>query len=54
MLYLGSTQDDSCIVRLLNNDTEIEIVRTFPNIAPISDFCLFDYDQQGKVHLNMT
>lgn len=53
LLFISSAQGDPCIVRILpieaNAKYSIEIIHTFSNIGPIVDFCLFDYDQQGKV-----
>lgn len=51
LLYIGSSQGDPCIVRLipqLGGRYTTEILHTFSNLGPIVDFCLFDYDGQGK------
>lgn len=51
LLYIGSTQGDSSLVRLILNDTKrytVETLYTFTNLGPIVDFCLFDYDGHGE------
>ncbi|KAI8328162.1 CPSF A subunit region-domain-containing protein [Choanephora cucurbitarum] len=51
LFFAGSTKADSCVFRLNrapNGRSTIEILNYFYNLAPIVDFCLFDYDQQGK------
>lgn len=51
LLFIGSCQADSCIVRLVPNPARkftVEVIRTFSNLGPIVDFCLFDYDGQGE------
>lgn len=51
LLYIGSCQGDPCIVKLVPNPLRkfvVEVVRTFSNLGPIVDFCLFDYDGQGE------
>ncbi|KAI7899232.1 CPSF A subunit region-domain-containing protein [Cokeromyces recurvatus] len=51
LFYIGSSQADPCIIRLITQGQDkfsIEVLNTFPSLAPILDFCLFDYDQQGK------
>lgn len=53
MLYIGSSQGDPCIAKIHQNPHtgkySTEIMTSFSNLGPIVDFCLFDYDQQGKV-----
>ncbi|RCH97919.1 DNA damage-binding protein 1a, partial [Rhizopus stolonifer] len=50
LFYAGSTKGDSCVFRLNKSHarTSVCILHTFHNLGPIIDFCLFDYDQQGK------
>ncbi|KAI8090511.1 CPSF A subunit region-domain-containing protein [Thamnidium elegans] len=51
LLYIGSTQGDSSIIRLVPNALRkytVEPVSTFLNLGPIVDFCLFDYDGHGE------
>ncbi|KAI8368044.1 mono-functional DNA-alkylating methyl methanesulfonate N-term-domain-containing protein [Blakeslea trispora] len=51
LFFAGSTKADSCVFRLntaSNGRISIDILHHFYNLAPIVDFCLFDYDQQGK------
>lgn len=52
LLYIGSSQGDPCIGRLMATDIpgkyRTDILYSFFNLGPISDFCLFDYDGQGK------
>jgi DNA damage-binding protein 1 len=51
LLYIGSSQGDPCVVRLSPNTAgkyTLDILHTFSNLGPIVDFCLFDYDGQGK------
>ncbi|KAI8336233.1 CPSF A subunit region-domain-containing protein [Chlamydoabsidia padenii] len=49
MLYCGSSQGDSSLGKLnLKTPTSpLEIVDEYPNLAPITDFCLYDLDKQG-------
>jgi DNA damage-binding protein 1 len=51
MLYLGSSQGDSYLARLdiQNLASPLKIVDEYPNLAPITDFCLYDLDKQGRV-----
>lgn len=53
LLFISSAQGDPCVIRLISSGPmakySIEILHTFSNLGPIVDFCLFDYDQQGKV-----
>ncbi|KAI8636915.1 CPSF A subunit region-domain-containing protein [Parasitella parasitica] len=50
LFYIGSSQGDPCVIRLnrLGAKFSVDILHTFSNLGPIVDFCLFDYDQQGK------
>lgn len=50
LFYIGSLQGDPCVIRLnkVGPKFSIDILHTFSNLGPIVDFCLFDYDQQGK------
>lgn len=50
LLYIGSSQGDPCVVQLMQEDRvrTVNTLQTFPNLGPIMDFCLFDYDGQGK------
>ncbi|CAO0790870.1 unnamed protein product [Mucor circinelloides] len=50
LFYIGSLQGDPCVIRLnrIGPKFSIDILHTFSNLGPIVDFCLFDYDQQGK------
>lgn len=50
LFYIGSLQGDPCVIRLnkVGSKFSVETLHTFSNLGPIVDFCLFDYDQQGK------
>ncbi|CAO3619548.1 unnamed protein product [Mucor hiemalis] len=50
LLFIGSSQGDSCVVQLMSHNRirSVKTLQTFPNLGPILDFCLFDYDGQGK------
>ncbi|KAI9468079.1 MAG: CPSF A subunit region-domain-containing protein [Benjaminiella poitrasii] len=51
LFYIGSSQADPCLIRLTMHNRDkfsLETLTVFPSLAPILDFCLFDYDQQGK------
>ncbi|GAA5808539.1 hypothetical protein MFLAVUS_001930 [Mucor flavus] len=51
LLYIGSTQGDSSVIRLVPNALRkytVEPVSSFLNLGPIVDFCLFDYDGHGE------
>jgi DNA damage-binding protein 1 len=51
ILYIGSSQGDPCVIKIVMEGvkrTGIQVLQTFPNLGPILDFCLFDYDGQGK------
>ena len=45
MVFIGSHQGDSQLIRIL--DHEIEVLQTFPNIAPILDFTIMDMGNRG-------
>lgn len=51
MLYLGSSQGDSYMARLdlQNSASPFTVVDEYPNLAPITDFCIYDLDKQGRV-----
>jgi DNA damage-binding protein 1 len=52
MIYIGSAQGDPCIAQIQHDSRTgkytLNIIKSFSNLGPIVDFCLFDYDQQGK------
>ncbi|KAI9026659.1 CPSF A subunit region-domain-containing protein [Phycomyces nitens] len=50
IIYLGSPEGDSCLIKLsgsLDNRVTFEVIEEYPSLAPITDFCLFDLDNQG-------
>jgi DNA damage-binding protein 1 len=52
VVYCGSRQGDSTLIQLKYDPYlkyKIQILQTFENIGPITDFCIFDYNDQGKV-----
>ncbi|RCH91996.1 DNA damage-binding protein 1a, partial [Rhizopus azygosporus] len=52
MFYIGSTHGDSCLIQLVNAATpskySIRVLANYSCLGPIVDFCLFDYNEQGK------
>ncbi|CAO3597924.1 unnamed protein product [Absidia cylindrospora] len=50
MLYLGSPQGDSTLVKIENRDnhSSLTTMDEYPNLGPITDFCLYDLDKQGR------
>ncbi|KAI8100016.1 CPSF A subunit region-domain-containing protein [Halteromyces radiatus] len=50
ILYFGSSQGDSSLARLCTNGkiTTLELIDEYSNLAPITDFCLYDLDKQGR------
>ncbi|KAI8064743.1 CPSF A subunit region-domain-containing protein [Gongronella butleri] len=51
LLYVGSMQGDSKVVKLVSDENarmSINDVQEFANLSPITDFCLFDLDKQGR------
>lgn len=53
--YIGSASGDSQLVQLHNiqNDqgSYLEILEEYPNMAPITDFCIVDLERQGQGQL---
>ncbi|KAF7731208.1 DNA damage-binding protein 1a [Apophysomyces ossiformis] len=50
-VYIGSTQSDSCLLRLQRpglSREQFQIIEEYPSLAPITDFCVFDLDKQGR------
>ncbi|ORZ19050.1 CPSF A subunit region-domain-containing protein [Absidia repens] len=50
MIYLGSPQGDSTLVKIENSDNRwfLTTMDEYPNLGPITDFCLYDLDKQGR------
>ncbi|KAI8880494.1 hypothetical protein K501DRAFT_254965 [Backusella circina FSU 941] len=51
IIYCGSRQGDSTLIRLITDPSakyRIKILQRCENIGPIVDFCIFDYNNQGK------
>lgn len=50
IFYIASAQGDPCVIKLVMEGMKrtVQVLQTFPNLGPILDFCLFDYDGQGK------
>ncbi|KAI8369638.1 CPSF A subunit region-domain-containing protein [Radiomyces spectabilis] len=51
MIYIGSSRSDSCLARvdpLSDSRYTLHVLEEFPNIGPVTDFCLFDLDKQGR------
>jgi DNA damage-binding protein 1 len=53
LLYLGSPQGDSTLVKLEKPQRHyiLTTVDEYPNLGPITDFCLYDLDKQGRVSI---
>lgn len=53
MFYIGSAQGDSCLIQLVKSPESlkysVKVLATYSCLGPIGDFCLFDYNKQGKV-----
>ncbi|KAH8557053.1 CPSF A subunit region-domain-containing protein [Umbelopsis sp. PMI_123] len=53
--YIGSPSGDSQLVQLHNIQNEegsyLEILEEYPNMAPITDFCIVDLERQGQGQL---
>ncbi|ORX58192.1 hypothetical protein DM01DRAFT_1381820 [Hesseltinella vesiculosa] len=51
-LYVGSTQGDSKLIQIQHNESNskksLKVLDEYPNLSPITDFCLFDLDKQGR------
>ncbi|KAG1460698.1 hypothetical protein G6F56_005890 [Rhizopus delemar] len=52
MFYIGSAQGDSCLIQLVKSPESlkysVKVLATYSCLGPIGDFCLFDYNKQGK------
>ncbi|KAI8364768.1 mono-functional DNA-alkylating methyl methanesulfonate N-term-domain-containing protein [Radiomyces spectabilis] len=58
VVFVGSTEGDSQVVHVQRkssiadeDDDILEIIEEFPNLGPITDFCVVDLDKQGQVQL---
>lgn len=53
MFYIGSTHGDSCLIQLIKGQEKskytVNVLSTYSCLGPIVDFCLYDYNKQGKV-----
>lgn len=53
MFYIGSTHGDSCLIQLIKGQEKskytVKVLSTYSCLGPIVDFCLYDYNKQGKV-----
>ena len=51
-LYVGSHMGDSQLLKLPNSSAlhsrDLKIIETFPNLAPLIDFCLVDLKKEGQ------
>lgn len=47
LFYSASGVGDSVLFRVTNN--AIEVVQRHSSLGPITDFCVFDLDKQGRV-----
>ncbi|KAG0745943.1 hypothetical protein G6F57_002896 [Rhizopus arrhizus] len=52
MFYIGSTHGDSCLIQLIKGQEKskytVNVLSTYSCLGPIVDFCLYDYNKQGK------
>ncbi|KAI7870661.1 mono-functional DNA-alkylating methyl methanesulfonate N-term-domain-containing protein [Spinellus fusiger] len=57
VVFVGSTLGDSQLVHIAPcedstmGDVKLEVIEEFPNLGPISDFCVADLDKQGQYQL---
>ncbi|KAL0082831.1 mono-functional DNA-alkylating methyl methanesulfonate N-term-domain-containing protein [Phycomyces blakesleeanus] len=57
VVFVGSTLGDSQLVHIMecddttSGDVQLEVLEEFPNLGPISDFCVADLDKQGHNQL---
>jgi len=51
--YIGSHFGDSQLIRLqserVSNGEFLQVIDSFTNLAPITDFCVIDLEKQGQV-----
>lgn len=57
-MFIGSTVGDSQLVHVKRTETStaengeiLEVIDEFPNLGPITDFCVADLDKQGQTQL---
>ncbi|KAI8090127.1 mono-functional DNA-alkylating methyl methanesulfonate N-term-domain-containing protein [Gilbertella persicaria] len=52
VVFVGSTVADSQIIHIRHTDGEVlDVIDEFPNLGPITDFCVADLDKQGQTQL---
>ncbi|CAO3646922.1 unnamed protein product [Cunninghamella blakesleeana] len=50
LIYIGSKQGDSVLKKIIEENKKLNLVtiENFPNLGPISDFCHYDLNKQGR------
>jgi len=55
VVFIGSSFGDSQLIKLHaevdETGSNVEVLETFPNLGPIQDFCVVDFERQGQGHV---